>query len=173
MFIPQSVGAYLADRAILEADLKLLNEGISKMDLEWEKHSLADLYAQGSKIAKKHSSQLYYLYLESLFDLNPAVFLEYDIKLPVKITVEIDKIENIKISAKKMKKLILSSRFIEDDNSKFFLQLIYSNKSLTFKLADKNGYTLYSKNFPIEKLDKNGFKNSVNIFVKDIFTFKL
>mgnify|MGYP001016589956 CR=1 FL=1 len=25
----------------------------------------------------------------------------------------------------------------------------------------------------IQKLDKNGFKNSVNIFVKDIFTFNL
>ncbi|UTC89581.1 transglutaminase [Treponema denticola] len=173
MFIPQSAGAYLADRAILEGDLKLLNEGISKMDLEWEKHSLADLYAQGSKIAKKYSSQLYYIYLESLFDLNPAVFLEYDIKLPVKITVEIDKTENIKISAKKMKKLILSSRFIEDADSKFSLQLTYSNKSLAFKLSDKNGYTLYSKSFPIQKLDKNGFKNSVNIFVKDIFTFNL
>jgi len=60
MFIPQSAGAYLADRAILEADLKLLNEGISKMDLEWEKHSLADLYAQGSKIAKKHILNRYF-----------------------------------------------------------------------------------------------------------------
>lgn len=102
MFIPQSAGAYLADRAILETDLKLLNEGISKMDLEWEKHSLADLYAQGSKIAKTFFTALLSL-LGISFDLNPAVFLEYDIKLPVKITVEIDKIENIKISAKKMK----------------------------------------------------------------------
>jgi len=102
--------------------------------------------------------------------------ISYRRTLPSKQEVEklgINKTENIKISAKKMKKLILSSRFIEDDNSKFFLQLTYSNKSLTFKLTDKNGYTLYSKNFPIEKLDKNGFKNSVNIFVKDIFTFKL
>ena len=173
IFIPQSAGAYLADRAILEGDLKLLNEGILKMDAEWEKHSLADLYAKGSKIAKKSSSQFYYLYLESLFDLNPAGFLEYDIKLPVKITVEIDKTENTKITAKKMKKLILSSRFIEDDNSKFSLQLTSSNKSLAFQLSDKTGYTLYSKNFPIQKLDKNGFKNSINIFVKDIFTFKL
>ncbi|UTC74688.1 transglutaminase [Treponema sp. OMZ 792] len=173
MFIPQSAGIYLADRGILEEDLKLLNEGISKMDSEWEKHSLADLYAQGSKIAKKNSSQLYYLYLESLFDLNPAGFLEYDIKLPVKITADIDKTENTKITAKKMKKLILSSRFMEDGDSKFSLRLTYSGKTLFFKLADKNGYTLYSKNFTIENLDKTNFKNCVNIFVKDIFTFNL
>ncbi|MGI5085531.1 transglutaminase domain-containing protein [Treponema putidum] len=173
MLIPQSAGAYLADKGIIESDLKMLNEGISKMDPEWEKFALKNLYAEGSKIAKQTSPQLYYLYLESLFDLNPTGFLEHDIKLPVKINIDMDKTENIKLNSKKIKKLITSSRFIEDDNSKFSLQLTYSDKNLSFKLTDKNGYTLYSKNFVIEKLDKKHFKNSINVLVKDIFSFKL
>ena len=173
MFIPQSAGSYLADKGVIESDLKMLNEGILKMDPEWEKYALKNLYAEGSKIAKKTSPQLYYLYLESLFDLNPTGFLEHDIKLPVKINIDMDKTENIRLNSKKIKKLITSSRFIEDDNSKFSLQLTYSDKNLSFKLTDKNGYTLYSKNFVIEKLDKKHFKNSINVLVKDIFSFKL
>ncbi|UTC66556.1 MULTISPECIES: transglutaminase domain-containing protein [unclassified Treponema] len=173
MFIPESAGAYIADRGVIESDLKMLNEGISKMNPEWEKTALKELYAEGIKIAKKSSQSFYYLYLESLFDLNPAGFLEYDIEFPVKINMEIDKTEKIKISKKKMKKIIASSRFKEDNNSKFSIHVKYHDKTLYFKLLDKNGYTSYSKNIQVDKLDKKNFKTAVNLLVKDIFTFKL
>ncbi|UTC62820.1 transglutaminase [Treponema sp. OMZ 787] len=173
MFIPQSVGAYMADRGIIEADLKLLNEGISKMDSEWEKNSLTDLYAEGCKISKKSGSHLCYGYLESLFASNPAGFLEHDIKLPVEIIVNIGKNENTSLNETKIKKLILSSRFSEAKNPKFTLNLKYSDKILSFNLTDKNGYSLYIKNIPIQNLDKKQIKNSINIFVKEVFTFKL
>ena len=172
-FIPQSRGSYLAERGLIENDLRVLNEGILKMDPEWEKSLLKDLYGMGVKIAKKYSSQLYFLYLESLFDINPAGFLEYDIRMPVKIRIEIDKNEKIQIREHKIKKLIGSSRFFEDENSKFSLYLKYSDKMIAFKLTDKNGALLYSENIRIEKPDKNNFKKAINDLVKNIFTFKL
>ena len=143
------------------------------MDPEWEKSLLKDLYGMGVKIAKKYSSQLYFLYLESLFDINPAGFLEYDIRMPVKIRIKIDKSEKIQIREHKIKKLIGSSRFFEDENSKFSLYLKYSDKMIAFKLTDKNGALLYSENIRIEKPDKNNFKKAINDLVKNIFTFKL
>lgn len=172
-FIPQTIGSYLAERGIIEGNLKILNEGILKMDPEWEKSLLKDLYGEGIKIAKKLSPELYFFYLESLFDINPAGFVEYDIRMPVKIRIELDKNANIKLSENKIKKIISSSRFFENESSKFSLHVKYSGKMLYFKLTDKNGYILYSKNIQIEKADKTSFKKAINDLVKNIFTFNL
>ncbi|AGT43086.1 tetratricopeptide repeat protein [Treponema pedis] len=172
-FIPKSEGSYIAERALIEKDLKMLNDGISKMNPEWEKDSIGKLYAQGVKIANKRSPKFYYLYLESLFDINPAAFLQYDINLPVKINVSLQKNKSVKISEKKIFSIINSSRFNTDSNSKFELQIKYLNNVLSFRLLNKNGFPLFTQNFNIEKLDKTNFKKAVNGLVKKMFTIKL
>ncbi len=172
-FVPQSKGSYTAEKAIIKKDLKMLNDGISKMDPEWEKNTMETLYAEGIKIAKSRSSQFYYLYLQSLFDINPAAFLQYDIYMPVKIIVNLPKDKTVKISVKKIAAIIGTSRFIEDPNSKFELHINYSGAVLSFRFLHKNGRIFFRRNFDIEKLDKINLKKSANVFVKEVFSIKL
>ncbi len=170
-FVPKSAGGYIAEKAIIEKDLNMLNKGISKMDPVWERQPLTELYAEGMKIAKNKSLQLYYLYSESLYEINPAAFLDYDIKLPIKLNLQ--NAQNIKIKSKDINSILHSSRFIIDSNSPFELQIKFTKDILTLKLTGKNGYHLFTKNFKIEKHDKTNFKKSVNEFVKLLFRVKL
>lgn len=171
--IPQSSGSYMAEKGICLKNLDLVNGGLKTMDSEWEKFLFKDLYAEGAKIAKRTSKSLYYTYLDALYETNPAGFLEFDIKLPVKLKINIEKKSASSISEKKINALILSSRFIQDSNSNFTLQIIYAWNSLIFKLTDKSGNILYLHNTAVDKLTKNEFKKAVNENVKNMFSVKL
>ena len=171
--IPQSAGSYIAEKGICLKNPDLINEGIKRLEPEWEKFLLKDLYAEGAKAVKRKSRNLYYAYLESLYGINPSGFLEFDIKLPINLKIDIKEKIASSISAKKMKSIILSSRFLYDADSKFELQIIYEQNILSFKLINKNGNLLYSRNTPVSKLTKAEFKKAVNENVKDIFSVKL
>ncbi len=170
-FIPKSKGAYLAEKGIILKDLNLLNEGISKLEPEWEKHLLKDLYSKGIKIAKHKSNNLYYSYIEKLFDINPTGFLEYNIKLPVNI--KINKKTVSKLSNRKTKKIITSSRFIDDEKSPFSLIINIKNNELELELKKRKTYTLYKQSISIDNINKTNFKIFINKAVKDLFRIRL
>lgn len=168
--IPKSAASYIAEKGIYLKDLSLINKGINSIDQEWERFLLKDLYGEGIKIAIKKSPELYNIYLESMYDINPAGFLDFDIKLPVNINVDV---KTLQVSENKIKKLIKSSRFIYRPDSKFELYIVHKNSILTFRLLKKGGGILYENSTKIEKLSLNKFKSIINENVKKIFSVKL
>lgn len=172
-FVPKAEGKYIAEQAVNEQDLKSLQNGINKMDSIWEANMLTQFYADGIKIAQKKSHNSYYLFSELLLEMNPALFLKNDIKLPIQLKIDSNKMQDIGIKKSFINSTINSSRFVEDKNAPFNLEIKANQNNLLMQLLNKNGYPLFSKNFNWSNPSKVNFKKALNEFTKELFLIKL
>lgn len=166
-FIEAAKPSYLYEQALIKKDSKLFDEAIRTLDPVWEKQYQSKALAERILISKKSETNLKREYLESLFTINPAAFIEYDLKLPVTFKIQDNGNKASTRDADKLSRLLLHAGFSSDLESPYYIDIFFSEETLKLSLVNShNNHTIYTQ----DKISSSGFAQDIHNFVNTFST---
>ncbi len=144
--IPEAQAAYTYEKARLLRSPALMDEAIRTLNPEWERKNLAKAVAERLLMEKKTSSPQYRNMTAQLFDLNPALFVAYNIKLPVRIIFPATDKKAKKTALKQIRKALLDAGFILSELAAYSIKITDEKEGIRISLLDNNrNATVYTQ----------------------------
>jgi transglutaminase-like putative cysteine protease/tetratricopeptide (TPR) repeat protein len=144
--IPDALAAYTYENAKLKQSPALMDDAINALNPEWERKFLAKAIAERLLMEKRPNSPYFRELTSRLYELNPAFFVAYDIRMPVRISIPEITAKSDKVLANNLKKTLLNAGFREDKQAPFVMQILPESAGIRLSLLDNNkNNTIYTQ----------------------------
>ena len=163
--VPAAKPSYDYENALQTHDVKLFDKTIQTLDQEWERDYLEKALANRIRLIRRQEQELYVPLTDSLFRLNPANFIVYNIDLPVSFTFQN---KEYSFQNKRIKKYLLKAGFTEKADASFRIYIDIQDASVSISLRNANK-TIYTAYLQSEKHSANLLASMANSFSTAIF----
>jgi transglutaminase-like putative cysteine protease/tetratricopeptide (TPR) repeat protein len=169
-YIPDANPAYLFEKGRLLRSISLLDEAIGLLHPEWERKTLAKAISERLLVENNPFKEQYRKLCGTLLHLNPTLFIECDIRLPVSFQIPENVDSQNMNTIKKIRSYLKKAGFVSVRDSSLVVQISQEKKDIRVSLLDMNRKaTIYTQVLHNASLSTSSIAQFINDFSTTVF----